>query len=84
MKEKKRCVICDFKFDTKFPRKFPKEWMLCCSCLSYAQSIASNENSIESFVGVYNIIYGDSEEGRKWVSDFKQRLEKLNKLISLE
>jgi len=77
-----RCVICDFKFDEKFPRKFPKEWRLCCSCLAIAEVIAreSVEYLYEDFITFWNL---ENEGDRELVSNYADRLENIQKLITM-
>ena len=43
-KEQEFCATCVFPLDLgAFPKDYPKEWMFCCSCLSWAKFITDSD-----------------------------------------
>lgn len=36
------CVICGMNHSRAFPDDFPEEWKMCCFCLNFAKTIASD------------------------------------------
>jgi len=77
MRKRKRCVICDFKFDEKFPKHFPGEFKLCCSCRGLA--ITLSNVSIDDIVDFYTKIFGPTKECLPIIEKYK----KINKLITI-
>ncbi len=72
-----RCVICGRKHTEDFPKVFPKEWELCCFCLSKAETII--EYGVDFIIERVKESYKDYLNPRKVI----RKYEKISKLINL-